>query len=183
MAGKKSNKKLAPAEVVKARMSRFDEICTFISLSDFPDDSDREQEPVFKLPNLLSGFEDRVLTMALISEAGKSGSDFANKLAMSIIDSVNGYTEDNLGDPDALINSLVVGATICSMYERKADAVKFLIQVLNADEHFEHVGIPNLVMAPISAIFTDGGKELKSALTKFSPMDIIKADTLDDVIK
>ena len=165
MAGKKSKKKLATAEVVKARMSRFDEICTFISLSEFPDESDREQEPVFKLPNLLSGFEDRVLTMALISEAGKSGTDFANKLAMSIIDSVNGYTEDNLGNPDALINSLVVGATICSMYERKADAVKFL------------------VMAPISAIFTDGGKELKESLTRFSPIDIIKADTLEDVIK
>lgn len=168
------------------RLQRFDEICTALDLMELADDA---SDTTMVLPSLLRGFEDKRITLALLAQASRADEKFSNKLAMSIVASINAYQHvvDNLEDESEhskygslFIDAMTVGATVCTMWGHKAEAIKFLVNIIQANDVFE-TGIPSAVLPPMTVLL-DGLPEaiFRESLKTKTPYEILETELSND---
>lgn len=165
------------------RLQRFDEICTALDLMELADDA---SDTTMVLPSLLKGFDDQVLRLALMAQAGRADEVFSNKLAMSIVASINAYETMFEQEPEKdkygslFIDAMTVGATVCTMWGHKAEAIKFLVNIIQANDVFE-TGIPSTVLPPMTVLL--GGLPeviFREGMKMKSPYQILEKELVDD---
>lgn len=167
-------------EVVE-RKKRFDEICIAIELMHMAEEADSSMV----LPSLLSGFDDALLRLALLSQAGRSNEEFSNKFAMSLVATINAYEDSyEKDDPDFIgnlfVNTMALGANLCAMWGHKAEAIKFMVNILQANEVFE-CGIPATILPPMGLLISDMPEPIfRENLKRYTPYQILEGEMNDD---
>lgn len=135
---------------LQERKARFDELCTALELMDLAEEADSSMV----LPSLLKGFDDANLRLAILAQASRNDEEFSNKLAMSIVATINAYESEKY-DADEVgelfIQAMAIGANLTTMWGHKVETIKFLVNIIQANEVFES-GIPAIVMPPITAL-------------------------------